>query len=259
MTGTPMRLRLPAHVHACLFDLDGVLTRTSEIHARAWKEMFDGFLREHAARAGDLFTPFDLVHDYEVYVDGRPRADGLRSFLLSRGIELPEGRPDDPAGSSSVHGMGARKDAIVQGLLATQGVRVYAGSVALLEAVRARGLRTAVVTSSTNSRQVLRAAHLDGLFEVCVDGAAASEQHLRGKPAPDSFLAAARALGVTAEHAAVFEDALAGVEAGRAGGFGYVVGVDRLGQAAALLDHGADVVVSDLADLIEDAAQVRGS
>jgi beta-phosphoglucomutase family hydrolase len=244
-------LGLPDGVSACLFDLDGVLTQTAKVHAAAWKQMFDDYLRRRAGRTGEAFVPFDPVEDYDQYVDGRPRYDGVRSFLASRGIELPEGQPDDPPGAETVHGLGNRKNEIVLELIREHGVEPYEGSVRYVQAARDAGLRRAVVSSSTNCRDVLKAAGIQDLFEKIVDGVVAERDQLRGKPAPDTFLAGARALGVEPARAAVFEDALAGVEAGRAGRFGFVVGVNRVGQADALRAHGADVVVDDLADLLE--------
>lgn len=244
------RLRLPDAISACLFDLDGVLTRTVELHAAAWKQTFDAFLRDRSARDRSAPVPFDPVADYEAYVDGRPRADGVRSFLASRSIELPDGSPDDRASADTVHGLGRRKNQLVQAMMAERGVTAYGGSVDFLEAVREAGLGLGVVTSSENAHTVLRAAGLQGAFDVEVDGALAHELGLAGKPAPDMFLEAARRLGVAPGHAAVFEDALAGVAAGRAGNFGLVVGVDRAGHAAELRASGADTVVADLAELI---------
>jgi beta-phosphoglucomutase family hydrolase len=238
-------------VTACLFDLDGVLTQTAKVHAAAWKRMFDDYLRRRAASAGEAFVPFDPLRDYDEYVDGKPRDDGVRSFLASRGIQLPEGGADDPPGADTIHGLGNRKNEILLELIHAEGVQPYEGSVRYVEAARAAGLRRAVVSSSTNCRDVLAAAGIADLFEEVVDGVVAEREHLHGKPAPDTFLAGARALGVEPPHAAVFEDALAGVEAGRAGGFGCVVGVNRVGQAEALRAHGADVVVDDLAELLE--------
>ena len=244
-------LGLPEGVRACLFDLDGVLTQTAKVHAAAWKEMFDGFLRERAARAGEPFRPFDPVADYDEYVDGMPRYDGVRSFLAARHIDLPEGEENDPASAETVHGLGNRKNEIVLRLIREQGVEAYEGSVRYVRAAREAGLRRAVVSSSSNCRDVLIAAGIENLFEQRIDGVVAERDHLKGKPAPDTFLAAAQALGVTPEQAAVFEDALAGVAAGRAGGFACVVGVDRVGQADELRAHGADLVVSDLAELLD--------
>jgi beta-phosphoglucomutase family hydrolase len=244
-------LGLPSPIQACLFDLDGVLTQTAKVHAAAWKEMFDAFLRTRSERAGEPFVPFDAVEDYDEYVDGKPRYDGVRSFLASRGIVLPEGDPSDPPGAETVAGLGNRKNDLVLVLIRRDGVTAYDGSVRYVRAVRDAGLRRAVVSSSANCREVLAAAGIEDLFEVRIDGIVARREHLKGKPAPDTFLAAARELGVEPARAAVFEDALAGVAAGRAGGFGFVVGVDRVGQADALRDHGADIVVSDLAELLD--------
>jgi beta-phosphoglucomutase family hydrolase len=240
-------LGLPDTAVACLFDMDGVLTRTATVHAAAWKQMFDEFLRE---REGESFTPFDPVADYDEYVDGKRREDGTRSFLRSRGIELPEGSPDDSAGAATITGLSERKNELVLVKLREDGVEVYDGSVRYVRAARDAGLRTAVVSSSANTAQMLDAAGIAELFEARVDGLTAKERHLAGKPAPDMFLAGAEALGVPASRAVVFEDALAGVEAGRAGGFACVVGVDRVGQADALKRHGADIVVKDLEELL---------
>jgi beta-phosphoglucomutase family hydrolase len=244
-------LGLPDAIRACLFDLDGVLTQTAKVHATAWKKMFDAFLQKRAAQTGEKFEPFDPVTDYDEYVDGKPRYDGVRSFLAARGIDLPEGTPDDPPDAETVHGLGTRKNELVVAMIKRQGVEVYEGSVSYVRAVRDAELGRAVVTSSANADQVLAAAGIDDLFEVRIDGVVAAQEHLDGKPAPDTFLAAARALEVAPKQAAVFEDALAGVAAGRAGRFGLVVGVDRVGQADELLEHGADLVVSDLAELLE--------
>ena len=244
-------LGLPDPVRACLFDLDGVLTQTAKVHAAAWKEMFDDYLRQHAQQTNTTFVPFDPVGDYDTYVDGKPRADGTRSFLKSRGIELPEGKPDDPPAADTVYGLGTRKNELVLAMIRRDGVEAYDGSVRYVHAVRDAGLARAVVSSSTNCRDVLAGAGIEQLFDARIDGVVAEREHLRGKPAPDTFLAGAQALGVEPAEAAVFEDALAGVEAGRAGGFGLVVGVDRVGQADALREHGADVVVKDLSELLE--------
>jgi beta-phosphoglucomutase family hydrolase len=244
-------LGLPNGVRACLFDLDGVLTETATVHAAAWKEMFDDYLRERAARTGEEFVPFDPVADYGEYVDGKPRSDGVRSFLASRGIELPEGDADDPPAAETISGLGKRKNEIVLRKIREEGVEAYEGSVRYLEAARKAGLHRAVVSSSTNCRDVLAAAGIEEFFEARIDGVVAEREHLKGKPAPDTFLAAARALDVPPDRAAVFEDALAGVAAGRAGHFGCVVGVDRVGHAEGLRKHGATVVVRDLAELLE--------
>jgi beta-phosphoglucomutase family hydrolase len=242
---------LPATIRACLFDLDGVLTQTAREHAAAWKEMFDAYLSARARRTHEPFEAFDPVHDYDSFVDGKLRADGTRSFLASRGITLPEGQPDDPPDAETINGLSNRKNQLLLQRLHTGGVQVYEGSIRYLRAVREAGLRRAVVSASANTHDVLAAAGLTGEFEVVIDGVVAGREHLKGKPAPDSYLAAARALRVEPAVAAVFEDALAGVEAGRAGGFGFVVGVNRAGQADELRQHGADVVVDDLAELLE--------
>ena len=243
-------LGLPDGTRGCLFDLDGVLTQTAKVHNAAWKQMFDSYLRDRAERTGEPFVPFDPVDDYNEYVDGKPRYDGTRSFLVSRGIHLPEGDKDDPPDAETVHGLGNRKNELVQRLIREDGVEAYEGSVRYVRAARDAGLRRAVVSSSANCHEILVAAGIEDLFEVRIDGIVAEREHLRGKPAPDTFLAGARALGLEAGEAVVFEDALAGVEAGRAGHFRYVVGVDRVGQADALKAHGADTVVTDLAELL---------
>ncbi|MET7454103.1 beta-phosphoglucomutase family hydrolase [Streptomyces sp. NPDC005574] len=239
------QLGLPEEIVACLFDLDGVVTKTAVVHAAAWKETFDAFLRE---RDGADFRPFTSA-DYDEYVDGLPRADGVRSFLASRGIELPEGDPGDAPDAATVNGLGNRKNDLVLAKIRSGGVEAYDGTLRYIEAVRAQGLRTAIVSSSANCRDVLRSIDAEDLFDVRIDGVVAAERHLPGKPRPDTFLAAAEDLGTDAAHSAVFEDALAGMDAGRAGRFGYVVGVDRVGQADALSAHGADRVVKDLAEL----------
>ena len=244
------KLGLPDGIQACLFDLDGVLTMTAKVHAAAWKRAFDPYLRDRAARTGEVFRPFDEVTDYDEYVDGKARYDGVRSFLASRGIELPEGTSNDPTTTETVRGLGNRKNELVLQLIHDQGVEAYEGSVRYVRAARDAGLRRAVVSSSANCRDVLEAAGIADLFEARIDGIVAREEHLRGKPAPDTFLAGARALGVEPAAATVFEDALACVAAGRAGRFGCVVGVDRVGQSDALRAHGADLVVSDLSNLI---------
>jgi beta-phosphoglucomutase family hydrolase len=247
-------LGLPDGTRACLFDLDGVLTDTASVHAAAWKQMFDDYLRARAERDGTPFVPFDVKADYGRYVDGKPRQDGTDSFLRSRGIELPAGGPGDAADAETIKALSTRKNELVQEKITTVGVDVYPGSVRYLQAVRDAGLATAVVSSSANAAQVLDVAGLAHFVDHRVDGVSAKERGLPGKPAPDTFLAAAADLGVGKEQAVVFEDALAGVASGRAGGFGFVVGVDRLGQADALRASGADVVVADLADLLESAS-----
>jgi beta-phosphoglucomutase family hydrolase len=235
-------LGLPDQIRACLFDLDGVLTQTATVHAAAWKQMFDDYLRSRP----EPFREF-TQDDYEEYVDGKRREDGVRSFLASRGIQLPEGTPEDPAGEETVAGLGNAKN---ERLIREEGVKTFEGSVRYVEAVRDAGLRRAVVSSSANTHDVLRVTGIEHLFEEVVDGVVAAREGLAGKPAPDTFLAGARALGAEPAEAVVFEDALAGVEAGRAGGFGFVVGVDRVDHAKELREHGADVVVSDLAELL---------
>jgi beta-phosphoglucomutase family hydrolase len=242
-------LGLPDSVTALLFDLDGVLTDTASVHAAAWKQVFDAFLAEHAT--GEAARPFDIATDYVRHVDGRVRADGVRTFLASRGIVLPEGEPADPPSAATVHGLGNRKNEVLLEVIERDGVRVYAGSRRYLEAVRTTGVPTAVVSASANAAAVLEVTGLATTIDVRVDGVVAAERSLPGKPAPDTFLAAAAMLGVSPAAAAVFEDALAGVQAGAAGGFGCVVGVDRAGQAAALREAGAQVVVEDLAELLD--------
>jgi beta-phosphoglucomutase family hydrolase len=246
-------LKLPDGITTCLFDLDGVLTQTAKIHAQAWKEMFDAFLRDWSERNGVPFEEFDRPTDYDEYVDGKPRLEGVRSFLESRGIHLEMGSPADPPEAETVHALGTRKNDLVLELIRQQGVEPYEGSVRFAEAARDQSLRRAVVSSSTNCEEVLVAAGIDHLFEARVDGVVAERERLAGKPAPDTFLAGARLLGAEPAEAAVFEDALAGVEAGRAGAFGWVVGVDRTGQAEALRRRGADIVVQDLSELLERA------
>jgi beta-phosphoglucomutase family hydrolase len=244
------RPRLPAGIVACLFDLDGVLTKTATVHAAAWREMFDEYLLARSQRTGEPFVPFDPVADYDAYVDGRPREDGTRTFLHSRGIDLPDGGPDDPPDAEAVHALSERKNQLVLHKIEHDGVEVYPGSVDFLRAVRAAGMPVAVVSSSANCAQVLASTGLDKYVDARIDGVVAEREHLAGKPAPDTYQAGAKALGVPPSAAAVFEDALAGVEAGRAGAFGYVVGVDRVGQADELRKDGADIVVTDLAELL---------
>jgi beta-phosphoglucomutase family hydrolase len=259
-------LDLPDAITALLFDLDGVLTKTAVVHDKAWKQTFDAFLKQRAEAGGEDFVPFDGDADYNEYVDGKPRYEGVRSFLESRGIVLPEGEPDDPPTAETVCGLGNRKNELVLELIERDGVEPYAGSVAFVKAARAAGLRRAVVSSSANCQDVLRAAGIEDLFEERIDGNVADAKHLKGKPAPDTYLAGAAALGVEPAAACVFEDAVSGVEAGRAGNFGHVVGVDRVHHAEALRQHGADVVVDDLGELIlgddapgDDAAADSGA
>jgi beta-phosphoglucomutase family hydrolase len=251
-------LGLPGQISVCLFDLDGVLTDTAAVHAAAWKEMFDDFLRAYAEKTGTPFVPFDAHAEYDAHVDGKPRADGVRDFLASRGITLPEGEPDDAPGKQTINGLGNQKNIAVLRRIRDDGVRVFEGSRRYLEAAKQAGLRRVVVSSSANTQQVLEVTGLAPLVEHRIDGVTIRETGLRGKPAPDTFLAGAKWCGVEPSAAAVFEDALAGVQAGRAGAFGYVVGVDRVGQADQLKLHGADIVVKDLAELIDGAEPTDG-
>lgn len=244
-------LGLPDSVRGCLFDMDGVLTRTAVVHAGAWKTMFDDFLSTWGQRTGQVFAPFDAGEDYDRYVDGRSRADGTRTFLSSRVITLPEGEDTDPPDALTVRGLGNRKNNLVLEAIARDGVDVYPDSIDYVRAARGKGLRRAVVSSSANAAQVLEAAGITDLFEALIDGTVAAARHLDGKPSPALYLAGAEVLGLSAGESAVFEDALAGVEAGRAGGFAAVVGVDRVGQADELRAHGADLVVSGLGELLE--------
>ena len=241
---------LPPEIDACLFDLDGVLTDTARVHRRAWAAMFDAFLADRAAAAGVAFVPFDAARDYDRFIDGKLRYDGVRAFLASRGIDLPQGAPSDPPEAETVCGLGNRKERAVVSTIRREGVTAFPGSIRYLEAVRDAGLGRAVVSASANCKAVLRRAQLAALLEEVVDGRIARAAGLQGKPAPDTYLLAARRLRVAPERAAVFEDAIAGVEAGTAGGFGLVVGVDRVHADDALREHGAAVVVSDLGDLL---------
>jgi beta-phosphoglucomutase family hydrolase len=243
-------LGLPEQVRACLFDLDGVLTDTASVHRRAWKAMFDAYLRQRAQRLNEPFVPFDPDHDYLTYVDGKKREDGVRSFLASRGITLPDGQPDDAPAAETVYGLGNRKNALFLETLQRDGVDVFEGSRRYLEAVSRARLGVAVVSSSANTRQVLEVTGLDAFVQQRVDGVTMRAEHIAGKPAPDSYLRAAQLLDVAPAAAAVFEDALSGVAAGHAGHFGLVVGVDRVGQSEALRHNGADIVVSDLSELL---------
>jgi beta-phosphoglucomutase family hydrolase len=241
----------PTDCRAWLFDLDGVLTRTADLHAAAWKSAFDGFLAARTSPApGTPSSGFDPVEDYLRYVDGRPRTDGVRTFLASRGITLPEGEADDPPTAQTVMGVANAKNTLFQELLETGRVAVYDGAVELVRLLKARGVPVAVVSASENTPAVLRAAGIAGLFDACVDGTVVKERRLAGKPAPDSYLEAAAMLGIDPALAAIVEDAQAGVEAGRSGHFGLVVGVDHTGQADALRSHGADLVVGDLGELL---------
>ncbi|MCE2487010.1 MAG: beta-phosphoglucomutase family hydrolase [Desulfurellaceae bacterium] len=243
----------PERFEAVLFDLDGVLTATAKVHAACWKRMFDEFLQHQARCDNSVFVPFDIRTDYPRYVDGKPRYEGVQSFLAARGLCLPYGNPDDPPQRRTVCGLGNRKNDLIQTVLAADGVETYPDALSVVRAMRAWGLKTAVVSSSRNCPAILEAAHMADLFELRLDGGMAADLKLKGKPAPDTFLAAARQLGVPPQRAVVIEDALVGVQAGRAGGFGLVVGVARraqAGEAQALREHGADIVVTDLRDLI---------
>jgi beta-phosphoglucomutase family hydrolase len=235
---------------AVLFDLDGVITDTASLHAACWKRMFDEYLKSRAAKRGEAFRPFDTAADYRLYVDGKPRLDGVRDFLKSRGIGLPEGHPDDPPQAETVAGLGNRKNELLRRIVEEEGVRAYEGSVALIEKLRREGFKIAVVTSSQNCAAVLKAARLDASFDARVDGATIRARHLAGKPAPDTFLTAARQLGVEPKRAVVIEDAISGVKAGSAGGFGLVIGVARKGNADELRRNGADIAVRDLGELL---------
>jgi beta-phosphoglucomutase family hydrolase len=246
----PDKLGLPDQVRACLFDLDGVLTDTASVHQKAWKAMFDEYLQERAKGTGEPYRPFDIEADYLTYVDGKKREDGVRSFLASRGIELAEGGPADDPAAETVHGLGNRKNEMFHRTMRNDGIKVFEGSRRYLEAAAEAGLGRAVVSSSANTREVLEVTGLDKFVQHRVDGVTMREEYIAGKPAPDSFLRAAQLLDVKPAEAAVFEDALSGVAAGRAGNFGVVIGVDRVGQSEALLRNGADVVVTDLAELL---------
>jgi HAD superfamily hydrolase (TIGR01509 family) len=234
-------LGLPPRARACLFGLEGVLTQTAKLHADAWKRLLDHYLRERARASREPFVPFDAVRDYSAHFDGKPPLEDLRSFLASRGIELPE---------KTLQALSRRKDELLAELLGHERVETYEGSVRYVQAAREAGLKTAVVSSSGHCEEALRSAGIADLFDARIDGPLAAAEHLATTPAPDTYLAAAAAIGVDSEEAVVFEDELAGVEAGRSGHFGYVVGVDRQGRAADLRRHGADVVVSDLSALL---------
>jgi beta-phosphoglucomutase family hydrolase len=236
---------------AVLFDLDGVITNTATIHATCWKQMFDEYLQRRATQRGEAFRPFDIANDYRLYVDGKPRYDGVRDFLRSRGIQLPEGGPEDAPELETVGGLGNRKNDLVNEVIEAEGVEPYEGSVKLIQKLRQQGFKIAVVTSSQNCTTVLKAAKLEAYFEVHVDGDTMHAQHLAGKPAPDTFLAAARLLGTEPARSVVIEDALAGVEAGARGNFGLVIGVARKGNAKELAQHGAHLLVNDLSELVD--------
>ena len=238
------------HFDAVLFDLDGVLTDTAGVHAACWKQMFDEYLAQRAARTNEPFQAFDIETDYRLYVDGKPRFDGVRDFLRSRGIHLPEGTPGDPPGTETVCGLGNRKNEMVGRAIASGAVRAYVGSVAWVRRLRGDGMKTAVVSSSHNCEAVLKAAGIADLFDERVDGKVADRVGLAGKPDPETFLTAARRLGVDPKRAVVVEDAISGVRAGRQGGFGLVIGVARHDNADELKAHGADVVVADLGEML---------
>jgi beta-phosphoglucomutase family hydrolase len=241
----------PQQYDAVLFDLDGVLTMTMKIHASCWKRMFDAYLQDRSARFGETHQPFDSVSDYQAYVDGKLRYDGVRSFLASRRIVLPEGIPADTPDLDTVCGLGNRKDLLVREMIAGEGIEVLEGSLAVVRRVRALGLKTAVVSASKNCATILAAAGIRDLFDCIVDGVVADRLGLPGKPAPDTFLTAARDLQVAPRRAVVVEDAISGVQAGRAGGFGLVIGIDHHGDSRILKDNGADIVVEDLAEILD--------
>jgi len=235
---------------AVLFDLDGVITATAKLHAACWKKMFDEFLEKHASRRGEPFKPFEIATDYRLHVDGKPRFDGVRDFLQSRNINLPEGTRDDPPKTETVGGLGNRKNDLINEVIDSVGVEVYDGTITLARQIRDEGIKIAVVTSSQNCDVVLKAAKVDDLFVVRVDGNTILEQHLSGKPAPDSYLEGAKRLGVDPQRTVVVEDAISGVQAGRNGKFGLVIGVDRKGNGDELKKNGADVVVKDLGEFL---------
>jgi len=237
---------------AVLFDLDGVLTATAKLHAAAWKQMFDEFLKQWADQHGHTFVPFDIADDYHHYVDGKQRFDGVQSFLASRQISLPAGYISDPSTAETVSGLGNRKNDLVNEIMRRDGVEVYPGSIKAVELLRQDGYKTAVVSSSRNCQAVLKAADIESLFDLRVDGQTAADQGMPGKPEPDMFLAAAQQFGVAPDRAIVVEDAIAGVQAGKRGNFGLVIGIARLGNAGALKEHGADIVVGDLSELLTD-------
>ena len=236
---------------AVLFDLDGVLTSTARVHSVCWKRMFDAFLERCAAETGVAFVPFDMDGDYKRYVDGKPRYDGVRSFLESRGIELPFGDPEDPPGKLTACGLGNRKDRLFNEVLREEGVEAFEGTIRWARDLRARGMKTAVVSSSKNCKTIMEAAAIEDLFDTRVDGEIAQRLRIPGKPA-DTYLKAAEELEVEPRRAVVVEDALSGVQAGRRGGFGLVIGVDRHGDADILRENGADIVVADLAEMLEE-------
>jgi beta-phosphoglucomutase family hydrolase len=235
---------------AVLFDLDGVLTDTAKIHAACWKEMFDDFLRQRAAENNEPFRPFDIASDYKLYVDGKARFDGVQSFLESRSVHVPYGEPDSPPNNETICGLGNRKNEMVKEAIESEGVEAYEGSVAFVRHLRGRGIKTAVVSASSNCEAVLASAGIADLFDARVDGEVAARLKLAGKPAPDTFLKAAEGLGVAPNRAVVVEDAISGVQAGRDGGFGLVIGINRKGDAESLWENGADIVVNDVGEML---------
>jgi beta-phosphoglucomutase family hydrolase len=239
-----------AQFDAVLFDLDGVITMTAKVHAKCWQQMFDEYLGKRAKEREEPFQPFDSDRDYRLYVDGMPRVDGVRSFLASRDITLEEGTVDSPPDSDTVYGLGNRKNVLIHQVLQTDGVEVFQGTLDWITYLHEVGIRTAVVSSSKNCEAILKVAGISDLFEVRVDGVIAGERSLPGKPAPDTFLEGAREMGVTAQRSVVVEDAIVGVQAGRAGEFGLVIGVDRHGEANQLKENGADIVVQCLSEMI---------
>jgi alpha,alpha-trehalase len=251
MNGAKLDQAIPKdRFDAVLFDLDGVLTDTAKVHAACWKKMFDDFLRERADERDEPFQPFDIATDYKLYVDGRPRFEGVRTFLESRGIELPYGDPKEPPNHQTICGLGNRKNQMVKKAFDSEGIEAYEGSVALVRHLRERGIKTAVVSASSQCQAVLKATGIANLFDARVDGVVIARLNLAGKPAPDTFLKAAEQLGVEPKRAVVVEDAISGVQAGRDGGFGLIVGVDRKGDAEALRENGADIVVADLGEML---------
>lgn len=240
----------PQMFEAAIFDLDGVVTQTASAHAASWKAMFDEFLRQYGAESNQSFEPFDIERDYHLYVDGKPRYEGVKGFLDSRGLELPLGKPNDSPGVWTIYGMGNLKNRLFQEHIRQQGVDLYESSVELIRSLRQKGMKTAMVSSSKNAVEVLQSVNLLRLFDTQVDGVDSERLQLKGKPNPDIFLQAAKQLEVEPEKAIVFEDAIAGVEAARLGGFGFIIGVDRANQPQALIDHGADIAIKDLQEVI---------
>jgi len=240
----------PEKFEAVLFDLDGVITDSAKIHAACWKFTFDTFLKRYASESGEEFEPFDIETDYFHYVDGKPRYEGVRHFLASRNLELPEGTPDSPAYEQSICGIGNRKNELVNIAIQSNGVDFYQSSLDFVENTIKSGIKTAIVSSSQNCETILSSADILYLFPIRVDGRVAMKKKLKGKPSPDTFLEAARLLGVKPERAVVVEDAISGVQAGKNGKFGLVIGVDRKENAAELIENGADIVVADLGEFI---------